>query len=120
MMFFKYAQIKIWQKIKLCILCILFPVRERIGPIATPDFIQNAPALPKTRSGKHFFKTNIHPLLSSSVASVYLNSGFPLGKIMRRILRQIARNDKDLGDLSTLADPKVVEELFSQRCEAPA
>nr|XP_040026452.1 acyl-CoA synthetase short chain family member 2 like isoform X1 [Gasterosteus aculeatus aculeatus] len=67
-------------------------VRERIGPIATPDFIQNAPALPKTRSGK----------------------------IMRRILRQIARNDKDLGDLSTLADPKVVEELFSQRCEAPA
>ncbi|XP_041804866.1 acyl-CoA synthetase short chain family member 2 like [Chelmon rostratus] len=67
-------------------------VREKIGPIATPDFIQNAPALPKTRSGK----------------------------IMRRILRQIARNDKDLGDLSTLADPKVVEVLFSQRCEAAA
>uniref|UniRef100_A0A8C9X3C4 Acetyl-coenzyme A synthetase n=1 Tax=Sander lucioperca TaxID=283035 RepID=A0A8C9X3C4_SANLU len=67
-------------------------VREKIGPIATPDFIQNAPALPKTRSGK----------------------------IMRRILRQIARNEKDLGDLSTLADPKVVEELFSQRCEAAA
>uniref|UniRef100_A0A8D3D0X3 Acetyl-coenzyme A synthetase, cytoplasmic n=1 Tax=Scophthalmus maximus TaxID=52904 RepID=A0A8D3D0X3_SCOMX len=65
-------------------------VREKIGPIATPDFIQNAPALPKTRSGK----------------------------IMRRILRQIARNDKDLGDLSTLADPKVVEVLFSQRCAA--
>uniref|UniRef100_I3KQ59 Acetyl-coenzyme A synthetase n=1 Tax=Oreochromis niloticus TaxID=8128 RepID=I3KQ59_ORENI len=43
-----------------------------------------------------------------------------LGKIMRRILRQIARNDKDLGDLSTLADPKVVEVLFSQRCEAAA
>uniref|UniRef100_A0A671VR21 Acetyl-coenzyme A synthetase n=1 Tax=Sparus aurata TaxID=8175 RepID=A0A671VR21_SPAAU len=42
------------------------------------------------------------------------------GKIMRRILRQIARNDKDLGDLSTLADPKVVEVLFSQRCEAAA
>uniref|UniRef100_A0A672IYS1 Acetyl-coenzyme A synthetase n=1 Tax=Salarias fasciatus TaxID=181472 RepID=A0A672IYS1_SALFA len=62
-------------------------VREKIGPIATPDFIQNAPALPKTRSGK----------------------------IMRRILRQIARNDHDLGDLSTLADPKVVEVLFSQR-----
>uniref|UniRef100_A0A8D3CY55 Propionate--CoA ligase n=1 Tax=Scophthalmus maximus TaxID=52904 RepID=A0A8D3CY55_SCOMX len=41
-----------------------------------------------------------------------------LGKIMRRILRQIARNDKDLGDLSTLADPKVVEVLFSQRCAA--
>ncbi|XP_076004436.1 acyl-CoA synthetase short chain family member 2 like [Genypterus blacodes] len=67
-------------------------VREKIGPIATPDFIQNAPTLPKTRSGK----------------------------IMRRILRQIARNEKDLGDLSTLADPKVVEELFSQRCEAAA
>ncbi|KAI1902173.1 hypothetical protein AGOR_G00041970 [Albula goreensis] len=67
-------------------------VREKIGPIATPDFIQNAPGLPKTRSGK----------------------------IMRRILRQIARNEKDLGDLSTLADPKVVEVLFSQRCEAAA
>uniref|UniRef100_A0A8C6M8Q0 acetate--CoA ligase n=1 Tax=Nothobranchius furzeri TaxID=105023 RepID=A0A8C6M8Q0_NOTFU len=64
-------------------------VREKIGPIATPDFIQNAPALPKTRSGK----------------------------IMRRILRQIARNEKDLGDLSTLADPKVVEVLFNQRSE---
>ncbi|XP_056127613.1 acyl-CoA synthetase short chain family member 2 like [Rhinichthys klamathensis goyatoka] len=63
-------------------------VREKIGPIATPDFIQNAPGLPKTRSGK----------------------------IMRRVLRQIARNEKDLGDLSTLADPKVVEVLFSQRC----
>nr|XP_055059570.1 acyl-CoA synthetase short chain family member 2 like isoform X1 [Misgurnus anguillicaudatus] len=67
-------------------------VREKIGPIATPDFIQNAPGLPKTRSGK----------------------------IMRRVLRQIARNDKDLGDLSTLADPKVVDVLFSQRCEAAA
>ncbi|XP_075877866.1 acyl-CoA synthetase short chain family member 2 like [Nelusetta ayraudi] len=67
-------------------------VREKIGPIATPDFIQNAPALPKTRSGK----------------------------IMRRILRQIARDDSDLGDLSTLADPKVVEVLFSHRCEAAA
>ncbi|XP_005729106.1 acyl-CoA synthetase short chain family member 2 like isoform X2 [Pundamilia nyererei] len=65
---------------------------KRLGAIATPDFIQNAPALPKTRSGK----------------------------IMRRILRQIARNDKDLGDLSTLADPKVVEVLFSQRYEAAA
>uniref|UniRef100_A0AAR2KNK7 Acetyl-coenzyme A synthetase, cytoplasmic n=1 Tax=Pygocentrus nattereri TaxID=42514 RepID=A0AAR2KNK7_PYGNA len=66
--------------------------REKIGPIATPDFIQNAPGLPKTRSGK----------------------------IMRRVLRQIARNEKDLGDLSTLADPKVVEVLLSQRCEAAA
>ncbi|XP_033838242.1 acyl-CoA synthetase short chain family member 2 like [Periophthalmus magnuspinnatus] len=67
-------------------------VREKIGPIATPDFIQNAPALPKTRSGK----------------------------ILRRILRQIARNDRDLGDLSTLADPKVVEQLFNQRNEGSA
>uniref|UniRef100_A0A673KUF1 Acetyl-coenzyme A synthetase n=1 Tax=Sinocyclocheilus rhinocerous TaxID=307959 RepID=A0A673KUF1_9TELE len=66
--------------------------REKIGPIATPDFIQNAPGLPKTRSGK----------------------------IMRRVLRQIAHNEKDLGDLSTLADPKVVDVLFSQRCEAAA
>ncbi|KAJ1200390.1 hypothetical protein NDU88_004214 [Pleurodeles waltl] len=65
-------------------------VREKIGPIATPDFIQNAPGLPKTRSGK----------------------------IMRRVLRQIARNEKDLGDISTLADPMIVELLFSQRCEA--
>uniref|UniRef100_A0AAZ3Q1Q6 Acetyl-coenzyme A synthetase, cytoplasmic n=1 Tax=Oncorhynchus tshawytscha TaxID=74940 RepID=A0AAZ3Q1Q6_ONCTS len=64
-------------------------VREKIGPIATPDFIQNAPGLPKTRSGK----------------------------IMRRVLRQIARNEKDLGDLSTMADPKVVEVLFNHRCE---
>ncbi|XP_052405651.1 acetyl-coenzyme A synthetase, cytoplasmic-like [Carassius gibelio] len=67
-------------------------VREKIGPIATPDFIQNAPGLPKTRSGK----------------------------IMRRVLRQIARNEKDLGDLSALADPKIVEVLFNQRCEASA
>ncbi|KAM6918629.1 acyl-CoA synthetase short chain family member 2 like [Xenentodon cancila] len=67
-------------------------VREKIGPIATPDFFQNAPALPKTRSGK----------------------------IMRRILRNIARNETDVGDLSTLADPKVVEVLFSQRSEAAA
>lgn len=39
---------------------------------------------------------------------------------MRRILRQVACNEKDLGDLSTLSDPKVVEVLFSQRCEAAA
>ncbi|KAG7250068.1 hypothetical protein CRUP_007107 [Coryphaenoides rupestris] len=65
-------------------------VREKIGPIATPDYIQNAPALPKTRSGK----------------------------IMRRVLRKIARNESDLGDLSTLADPKVVEVLLSHRCQA--
>lgn len=39
---------------------------------------------------------------------------------MRRILRKVACNQKDLGDLSTLADPKVVEVLFSQRCEGAA
>lgn len=39
---------------------------------------------------------------------------------MRRILRQIARDESDLGDLSTLADPKVVEVLFSHKCEAAA
>ncbi|CAB1326892.1 unnamed protein product [Coregonus sp. 'balchen'] len=43
-----------------------------------------------------------------------------LVKIMRRVLRQIARNEKDLGDLSTMADPKVVEVLFSQRCQTAA
>ncbi|KAG2461320.1 ACSA protein, partial [Polypterus senegalus] len=63
-------------------------VREKIGPIATPDYIQNAPGLPKTRSGK----------------------------IMRRVLRKIASNDKDLGDTSTLAEPNVVEQLFQNRC----
>jgi len=63
-------------------------VRHEIGPIATPDIIQWAPALPKTRSGK----------------------------IMRRILRKIAANEVDqLGDTSTLADPAVVEELVKNR-----
>ena len=63
-------------------------VRETIGPIAKPDFIQFAPALPKTRSGK----------------------------IMRRILRKIAANDfENLGDTSTLADPAVVEDLIANR-----
>ncbi|XP_069740100.1 acetyl-coenzyme A synthetase, cytoplasmic isoform X2 [Narcine bancroftii] len=64
-------------------------VREKISPIATPDYIQNAPGLPKTRSGK----------------------------IMRRILRKIARNEKDLGDVSTLADESVIDDLFSNRCK---
>uniref|UniRef100_A0A674C598 Acetyl-coenzyme A synthetase n=1 Tax=Salmo trutta TaxID=8032 RepID=A0A674C598_SALTR len=63
-------------------------VREKIGAIATPDFIQNAPGLPKTRSGK----------------------------IMRRVLRKIARNERDLGDVSTLADSSVIELLFQNRC----
>ena len=63
-------------------------VRKEIGPIATPDAIQWAPGLPKTRSGK----------------------------IMRRILRKIAANETDaLGDTSTLADPTVVQELVENR-----
>ncbi len=63
-------------------------VRREIGPIATPDFIQWAPSLPKTRSGK----------------------------IMRRILRKIAANEHEqLGDISTLADPDVVESLVNER-----
>ena len=63
-------------------------VRTEIGPIASPDLIQWAPGLPKTRSGK----------------------------IMRRILRKIAENDYgSLGDTSTLADPSVVEDLIANR-----
>jgi len=63
-------------------------VRKQIGPIATPDVVQFAPGLPKTRSGK----------------------------IMRRILRKIAANDPDnLGDTTTLADPSVVESLIQNR-----
>ena len=63
-------------------------VRKEIGPIATPDYLQWAPGLPKTRSGK----------------------------IMRRILRKIAENAPDqLGDISTLADPSVVQNLVGER-----
>jgi len=63
-------------------------VRRVIGPIATPDFIQFAPSLPKTRSGK----------------------------IMRRILRKIAAGEHEhLGDTSTLADPDVVTDLVRNR-----
>ncbi len=63
-------------------------VRGEIGPIASPDLIQWAPGLPKTRSGK----------------------------IMRRILRKIAENDyASLGDTSTLADPSVVDQLIDNR-----
>jgi acetyl-CoA synthetase len=66
-------------------------VRKEIGPIASPDVIQWAPGLPKTRSGK----------------------------IMRRILRKIAENDvSSLGDTSTLADPTVVEDLIHNRASA--
>ncbi|MEJ2132580.1 MAG: acetyl-coenzyme A synthetase, partial [Gammaproteobacteria bacterium] len=65
--------------------------RSEIGPIARPDFIQWAPGLPKTRSGK----------------------------IMRRILRKIAANDlANLGDTSTLADPSVVDDLVKNRAAA--
>ncbi|WP_424982933.1 acetate--CoA ligase [Maritalea sp. S77] len=63
-------------------------VRKEIGPIASPDLIQFAPGLPKTRSGK----------------------------IMRRILRKVAENDfGSLGDTSTLADPSVVDDLIENR-----
>jgi len=63
-------------------------VRKEIGPIASPDWLQWAPGLPKTRSGK----------------------------IMRRILRKIAENDfSNLGDTSTLADPGVVDDLVENR-----
>ena len=63
-------------------------VRKEIGPFAKPDFIQWAPGLPKTRSGK----------------------------IMRRILRKVAANEiDDLGDTSTLADPTVVDDIIANR-----
>jgi acetyl-CoA synthetase len=67
-------------------------VRKEIGPIATPDVIQWAPGLPKTRSGK----------------------------IMRRILRKIAADESDqLGDISTLADPGVVKQLIDEHNRLP-
>jgi len=67
-------------------------VRKEIGPIASPDIIQFAPGLPKTRSGK----------------------------IMRRILRKIAENEfGSLGDTSTLADPGVVDDLIENRKANP-
>ncbi len=63
-------------------------VRKEIGPIASPDWLQWAPGLTKTRSGK----------------------------IMRRILRKIAEDDfSNLGDTSTLADPAVVDDLVDNR-----
>jgi len=67
-------------------------VRKEIGPIAAPDLIQFAPGLPKTRSGK----------------------------IMRRILRKIAEDDfRNLGDISTLAEPAVVNDLIDNRMNRP-
>lgn len=65
-------------------------VRERIGPFAQPDVIQHAPGLPKTRSGK----------------------------IMRRVLRKIAIGDRNVGDISTLADESIVDLLFQLRPQA--
>ncbi len=63
-------------------------MRKEIGAIASPDLLQFAPGLPKTRSGK----------------------------IMRRILRKIAEDDfKNLGDTTTLADPTVVDDLVNNR-----
>ncbi|MGE0251249.1 MAG: acetate--CoA ligase [Dongiaceae bacterium] len=72
---------------------LITQVRQQIGPIASPDFIQLTPGLPKTRSGK----------------------------IMRRILRKIAANElNDLGDTSTLADPGVVDQLIQSRLNRAA
>jgi acyl-CoA synthetase (AMP-forming)/AMP-acid ligase II len=64
-----------------------FLVREKIGPIATPDVVQYAPGLPKTRSGK----------------------------IMRRVLRELAQGNSSFGDQTTLADPSVVDTLLKLR-----
>jgi acetyl-CoA synthetase len=61
-------------------------VRRMIGPVATPDVILITPGLPKTRSGK----------------------------IMRRILRKLAHKEKEFGDVSTLADPSIVDELVKK------
>lgn len=62
-------------------------VRSKIGTFAAPDYIHFSSALPKTRSGK----------------------------ILRRILRKVARNDRELGDLSTVADESIIQELFDTR-----
>ena len=62
-------------------------MRTKIGPFATPDVIQNAPGLPKTRSGK----------------------------IMRRVLRQVAKNEKKIGNVTTMADSSVLKNLFENR-----
>ena len=62
-------------------------IREKIAPFATPDYIQSAPGLPKTRSGK----------------------------IMRRVLKKIANNERELGDISTMADSSVVEVIMLKK-----
>lgn len=61
--------------------------RDKIGALAAPEVIHPITALPKTRSGK----------------------------IMRRVLAKVTRNDTDLGDISTMADESILEELFSTR-----
>ncbi|XP_043225200.1 acetyl-coenzyme A synthetase, cytoplasmic-like [Amphibalanus amphitrite] len=66
---------------------LILKVRERIGAFAAPDYLQSAPGLPKTRSGK----------------------------IMRRVLRKIAVGDRQLGDVSTMADSTVIDTLFELR-----
>ena len=67
-------------------------IREKIAPFASPDYIQSAPGLPKTRSGK----------------------------IMRRVLKKIANDEKDLGDISTMADSTVVQvSTASTHCYQP-
>ena len=67
----------------LTVVLSLSAVRLKIGPFAQPDFIQEAPELPKTRSGK----------------------------IMRRILRKIAVGEEELGDISTMADDSLITQL---------
>merc|ERR1712179_313486 len=64
-------------------------IRAKIAPFAMPDYIQAAPGLPKTRSGK----------------------------IMRRVLKKIAAGEKDFGDISTMADSSVVQTLLDKRAE---
>lgn len=64
-----------------------FTVRYWIGPFATPEYLHITSGLPKTRSGK----------------------------ILRRVLRKIAANDRELGDLTSLADDTLIEKLFQTR-----
>lgn len=121
----------------------MFTVREKIGAIATPDYIQNAPGLPKTRSGNeaalcHVRRVRVPPPRSdmsfSPVADAAADAAVDAavapvvtllkpsslspsaGKIMRRLLRKIACDERELGDVSTLADSTVVEQLFQNRC----
>ena len=67
----------------------MLSVRHKIGPFAQPDYMQEAPGLPKTRSGK----------------------------IMRRVLRKIAVNERDIGDVSTIADESVLQILYDLRAK---